>query len=562
MKKTRNAKGLSERANLDNPAQAKRSVGPTAPATQSRSVGVHHSPDILNCLANLSSDEVFTSPELANRMLDLLPQDLFSSPKTTFLDPCCKSGVFLREIAKRLLKGLEKEIPDLQKRIDHIMSKQLFGIALTRLTAEMGRRTLYCAKKADSEYSVATCFKDEQGHLRYMRCEHTWENGKCSRCGANRAQYDRVETIENYAYPFIHKNINEIFKNMQFDVIIGNPPYQMSKASENSTSSNSAFASAIYPLFIEQALKLKPQYLIMITPSRWMTKTGQGISNEWVDRMIGCNHFVEIHDFIDSTECFAGVDIMGGVNYFLYQGSFYGKCRFYTHNKGSVVLTNDYLDVYKAGVVIRNSQARAILNKVIEKEQDFYQKRTFSAMVGPSHFYDKDGILNTSWRDYSRNRDGVNCIKYYLNKKVEEKGYAWISEDVIPKNNHTILRHKVFIPKANGSFGEGAPILGVPFYGEPNSVCSQTYLYIGRFMLEEKDLTEDECMNIITYIKTKFFRYMVSIKKNTQDNPSSVFQFVPLQDFSHPWTDEMLYKKYGLDENEIDFIESMIKPME
>ena len=186
-----------------------------------------HVTDILNCLANLSSDEVFTSPELANKMLDLLPQELFNSSKTTFLDPCCKSGVFLREIAKRLLKGLKKEIPDLQKRIDHIMSKQLFGIALTRLTAEMGRRTLYCAKKADGEYSVATCFNDEQGHLRYMRCEHIWENGKCKKCGANQAQYDRDETGENYAYPFIHKNINEILnKNMQFDVIIGNPPYQ------------------------------------------------------------------------------------------------------------------------------------------------------------------------------------------------------------------------------------------------------------------------------------------------------------------------------------------------
>ena len=205
-----------------------------------------HISDILNCLANLSSDEVFTSPELANQMLDLLPQELFSDPQTTFLDPCCKSGVFLREIAKRLLKGLEAQIPDLQQRIDHIMSKQLFGIALTRLTAEMGRRTLYCAKKADGSYSVATCFGDEQGNLRYMRCEHTWQNGKCARCGANRAQYDRVASIENYAYPFIHLNINEIFKNMQFDVIIGNPPYQLTDGGGTGSS-----AMPIYQYFVQ-----------------------------------------------------------------------------------------------------------------------------------------------------------------------------------------------------------------------------------------------------------------------------------------------------------------------
>ena len=183
----------------------------------------NYSPDILNCLANLSSDEVFTSPELANRMLDLLPSELFHSSRTRFLDPCSKSGVFLREIAKRLLAGLEEQIPDLQKRIDHIMTKQVFGIACTDLTAEMSRRTLYCTKQANGEYSVATCFDDAQGNLRYMRCQHTWENGKCKHCGANRAQYDRVETIETYAYPFIHKSIKEILKkDMQFDVIIGN----------------------------------------------------------------------------------------------------------------------------------------------------------------------------------------------------------------------------------------------------------------------------------------------------------------------------------------------------
>jgi len=523
-----------------------------------------YSPDILNCLANLSSDEVFTSPELANRMLDLLPQELFRSPKTRFLDPCSKSGVFLREIAKRLLAGLEEQIPDLQERIDHIMTKQVFGIACTDLTAEMSRRTLYCSKLANGEYSVTTAFRDQQGNLRYERCQHTWNaQGRCEYCGASKGEYLRTDIRETYAYPFIHKSIKEIFKkDMQFDVIIGNPPYQLSKATENSTSSNGAFASAIYPMFIEQASKLDPRYLIMITPSRWMTKTGQGVSDEWVDKMISENHFVEMHDYIDSTECFAGVDIMGGVSYFLYEPKYTGKCKFVSHHKGVSVEIVDYLDSYKSGIVIRDSRARKIVDKVIEVEGKYYNGQSFSTIVGPSHFYDKSGQLNTSWRGYVVNEDSEHSVKYYLNKRVEAKGFAWIKKSDIPKNNHTLDRHKVFIPKANGSFGEDAPILGVPFYGEPGSVCSQTYLYIGHYHVEDDDLTEKECHNIISYIKTKFFRYMVSIKKNTQDAPTAVYQFVPLQDFSHLWTDEMLYKKYGLTEDEIAFIESMIRPME
>ena len=255
--------------------------------------------DILNCLANLSSDEVFTSPELANRMLDMLPKDLFSDPTAKFLDPCSKSGVFLREIAKRLMVGLEEQIPDLQQRIDHIMSEQLFGIALTQLTAEMSRRTLYCAKNAAGKYSVANCFMDEQGNVRYMRCEHIWENGKCSQCGANRAQYDRDETAENYAYPFIHKNLNEIFKNMQFDVIIGNPPYQMSDGGNRNS------ASPIYQLFVNQAKKLNPRFLVMIIPSRWYC--GGRDLKDFRNDMLNDGHVSLIYDYKRGADCFPGI---------------------------------------------------------------------------------------------------------------------------------------------------------------------------------------------------------------------------------------------------------------
>lgn len=275
----------------------------------------NYNPDVLNCIANLSNDEVFTPPELANKMLDLLPQELFSNPATTFLDPFTKSGVFLREIVKRLDRGLAHKLPDRQQRIDHIMHHQVFGIAITELTSLIARRSVYCSKDANSQYSISK-FDTPAGNILYRNITHTWVNGKCRYCGASQTVYDRGSEAEQYAYQFIHTDHpQQFFNNMQFDVIIGNPPYQLSRASEK-TENNGAFASAIYPLFVEQAFKLAPKYICMITPSRWMTKAGQGVSDIWVDKLIASNHFIEVHDYLDASDCFTGVEIKGGVNYF------------------------------------------------------------------------------------------------------------------------------------------------------------------------------------------------------------------------------------------------------
>ena len=517
-----------------------------------------YNPDVLSCLANLSNDEVFTPPGLANQMLDMLPQELFRSPETKFLDPCTKSGVFLREIAKRLIAGLADKIPDLQERIDHILHHQLYGIAITRLTSLMSRRSLYCSKDASGKYALSH-FDTEDGNIRFKDIRHTWQNGKCRYCGASQEVYDRDDTLESHAYEFIHTDKpNTLYNNMTFDVIIGNPPYQLNRSSENSTNNNAAFASAIYPLFIEQARKLNSRYLIMITPSRWMTKTGQGISDDWVDKMVKCNHFVEIHDFNSSTDCFSGVDIMGGVSYFLYQSSYYGKCKFVCHRKEQETEYYDYLDSLGTGIIIRDPNAMHIINKITIIEGEYYKKETFADIVSPLHFYDKSGLLSSNWKGFSLKRDSEHNIKFYLNKRLNLSGYGWIKYSDVPKNQNTIDLNKVYIPEANGSTGENSVVLGMPFYGEPGSVCSQTYLVIGY----NRQYSKKECNNIISYIKTRFFRFMVSVKKNTQHAPNSVYQFVPLQDFSKPWTDEELYKKYGLTDEEIAFIESMIRPME
>lgn len=521
-----------------------------------------HNPDVLSCLANLSNDEVFTPPKVANAMFDLLPQELFRDSKTTFLDVGAKSGVFLREIAKRLIAGLADEIPDLQTRVDHILHRQIFGLATTELTALVSRRTLYCSKAPNGSHS-ASRFETAEGNIRFRNIPHTFVNGRCRWCGASEAQFgtEKREGLETHAYEFIHTAHPEEIFNMKFDVIVGNPPYQLSCASENSSDSNASFASAIYPKFVEQACKLLPRYLVMIIPSRWMTKTGQGISDDWVDSLIQENHFVEIHDFEDSTDCFSGVDIMGGVCYFLYSAYHNGKCRYFRHTKDRCDETIDYLDPFGAGIVIRDLTARIILRKVQRREGAYYDGASFECLVSPGHFYDKAGILSTNWKGYAKKADEQHSVKYYVNKKLEVSGSGWICPSDIPKNVQTLEFNKVYIPKANGSFGIGAQVLGGPFYGEPNSVCSQTYLVIG-YEQREKRLSQEECFNIISYIKTRFFRYMVSIKKKTQDAPSSVYQFVPLQDFSKPWTDAELYVKYQLTQDEIAFIESMIKPME
>jgi site-specific DNA-methyltransferase (adenine-specific) len=491
-----------------------------------------YNPDILDTLANLSSDEVFTSPRIVNSMLDLLPQDIFKSKDTTFLDPSSKSGVFLREIVVRLNKGLENQIVNIQDRINHILKNQVFGISITNLTALTSRRTLYCAKNADSKFSISTAFDNPEGNIIYKRIPHKWKNKKCIYCGANQDEYDRDKALESHAYYFIHrKDPKEIF-NMKFDVIIGNPPYQLN------TGGAQAQATPLYHKFIEQAKKLQPRYISMIVPSRWFTG-GFGL-NSFRDEMLNDNRLRVIHDFLDASECFPGVEIKGGVNYFLWDRDNPGLCKIVTHENGNITSESERPLLEKnSDIFIRYNGAVEILHKIHN-----FNEVPFSEMVSSQRPFG----FPTNFEDYSSIKSNKNNIKVYANKK---QGY--IPLEKVNKNTDLVDKWKVYVPKAIGS-GDSKTDVIKPILGEPNSVCTETYVMLGTYN------TELEAKNAISYIETKFFHFLVTLIKNTQDALARVYRFVPTQNFNESWDDMKLYKKYSLSDEEIKFIEGMVWP--
>jgi site-specific DNA-methyltransferase (adenine-specific) len=454
-------------------------------------IQTNYNPDVLSCLANLSNDEVFTPPSLVNDILDLLPAELWSNPNAKFLDPVSKSGVFLREMAKRLMKGLETQIPDKQERINHIFSQQLYGIAITDLTALLSRRSVYCSKTANGKYSICDTFDDEQGNIRYKRMKHTWNNGKCTYCGASQEVYDREDALETYAYNFIHTDKPEKIFNMKFDVIVGNPPYQLNVGIESK-----AFAISIYDKFVMQAIKLNPRYLAMIIPARWYAG-GRGL-DEFRKEMLNDRRIKTLVDYTDSIVCFPGVEIKGGVCYFLWDREYNGDCTIISHRKENLLPTVKRPLLEKGmDTFVRYNEAISILNKVIK-----FKEKPFSDLVSVQTPF---GFISSFKNFKSQSFNGA--VKLYAQNKI-----GYVKREQIEKGQDLIDKHKIYISKSYNA-GENFPhqIINKPFKGEINSCCTQTYIAIGPFK------SEKETENAITYMATKFFRFIVMLKKISQD---------------------------------------------
>jgi site-specific DNA-methyltransferase (adenine-specific) len=495
-------------------------------------------PDILEVISNLSSDEVFTPPKVVNAVLDLLPPEVWKDPTLRWLDPGCKTGIFPREITKRLMDSLSDAIPDDTQRLEHILTEMVFAIAITEITGMLARRTLYCSKDASGQFS-AVHFATESGNIWNDRVDHSYEKDRCIECGGAKSQLENSGR-DNYAYGFIHSDGQRKIEkemSMNFDVIVGNPPYQMTGGGGGTND------TPLYNIFVEEALKLNPRYVSMIIPSRWMAG-GRGL-DDFRSRMLGDDHIRHLVDFVQIESVFPGVDFEGGVCYFLWDRDNPGECNS-TFVQGGISIGPISRKLDEFDIFVRDERALEILRKTVKKTKN----SVIELVSGDTPF----GIP-TNFSGYRKGDRQAGDLKLHMNqggKRVEH----WISNETVKKNRKLLNGWKVFVPEAYGERGAiPALVLGPTLVAGPKSVCSQTYLCIGTFE------TKNEAESFASYLSTRFARFLISLRKISQHALRSTYQWVPLQTWDRTWTDAELYKTYRITKDEQAYIETMIREM-
>ena len=455
--------------------------------------------------------EVLTASKEVEAMLELV-KDMLDTPDKTFLEPACGDGNFLTAILKRKLTNQNNKEETILSAL-----KSIYGVDLLE-------DNVLTARKRMLEVVLSYCPpKPSENFIKEIK-----------------------NILENniVCKDFLKDNI---FIGRKFDVIIGNPPYQ--KIDGGGTGDS---AKPVYHIFIRKAKNLKPGYIVMIVPSRWM-KGGKGLS-EFRREMINDRRLKIIHDFENGQICFPKLHIDGGVCYFLWSKDYNGEAEYHHYAlDGTNSVTKRFLKNEFSDTVIRDYRQISIIEKAAKPNED-----KFSSIVYSRNPYGFCADLFNAPERYPNIRvcektDGNYKIYGIKGKKGGAKrviGYVQPSE--VTKNKEEAVNYKLFFSKAYTTTSTVPPEIII---GKPKEVCTETFLQIGNFR------TETETKSCLSYIKTRFFRALLFFNRHSLNISKKSFELIPIQDFSEEWTDEKLYTKYGLKQNEIDYINALIKPM-
>lgn len=509
-----------------------------------------HVPDVLETLAQLPNDDVYTPPKVVSAMLDVLPAHVWSEPDYRWLDPATKSGIYLREVFKRLMVGLAQWQPDGLKRREHILKNMVFGAATTQLNGEIARRTLYQTRDATgvevkdpSLEDLVVHFDYPEGNLPYVETDHTLDK-KQQFCTVCRAPAKLIrERRESFAYSFIHgKYPTKELAAMNFDVIVGNPPYQIGM--DDGKGNRTANITPLYNLFVEKAIAMNPKYIVMITPSRWFAG-GKGL-NEFRDRMIADRRLRVLVDNPKLYDVFPMAKIEGGVSYFLWDREYDGDCAFSTRLDGVIRSTSSRDLRLGQGVLLRDNFGAGIVQKIAS---DPFRKGSLADLVSASDPFGQS--IKTNFKGAS-DAPFEGSIPLVFATKV-----GYIDPKVLQRNQGWVDRWKVLIPMAFGDTGaDNFSVMGEPIALAPGSACTQSYLVAGTF--DNRRDTE----NYAHFLTTKLVRFLVLQRKISQHLTNTRFAFVPLLEMSRRWNDGDLYEHFELSSEEVEYIERMVAPRE